>query len=139
MEYKGHYIIDECWHNTSELIEGFGNDERYWYASKEDLEALLKRVDEKTAKLNSSDIIWKDLRICFCGIEEDDYIDASFTCEFEWKELETAEEKRIRISEAKKAIDNIVAIDEQVKKEIGDKMIENEIAHLRSLGYKVTK
>ena len=140
IEYKGHKIPTKLYNTKWEVLPQFHQDDTQTISldcSK--LNDMIGIIHKKEVQLRRDNIDHKDVYLTVTGSEESDYVDAHVEVELVWIEGETKEESKARIVEAKKAIDTKVAIEEKNKKEIGDKMIESEIAHLRSLGYKVSK
>jgi len=139
IEYKGHKIPAKLYQTKWEVLPQFHQDDTQTISldcSK--LNDMIGVLREKEVQLRRNNIDFKNLYLDVTGNAESDWKDAYVEVELVWDVAETKEESEARIVEAKKKIDSAVEIEEKVKAQMA-KTVENEIAHLRSLGYKVTK
>lgn len=139
IEYKGHKIPAKLYQTKWEVLPQFHQDDTQTISldcSK--LNDMIGIIHKKEVQLKRDNIDHKDVYLAITGSEDSDYADAHVEVELMWTVAETKEESEARIVSAKKKIDSVVEIEEKVKAQM-EKSIENEIAHLRSLGYKVTK
>lgn len=139
IEYKGHKIPTKLYNTKWEVLPQFHQDDTQTISldcSK--LNDMIGIIHKKEVQLRRDNIDFKNLYLDVTGNVESDWKDAYVEVELVWEVAESEEESKARIDEAKKKIDSEVEKIDKLKAQM-EKSIENEILHLRSLGYKVTK
>lgn len=109
MFYKGKEIEDHCYVSKSEMISGLHGDDQNF--GLDEIEAWKELIIKKTEELKSSGVDFKNVKINIVG-DCYRYIQISI----KWDEMETDEEREIRINKHKARIDEQI-VDEQRKRE----------------------
>ena len=129
MIYKGKVIEDREYVGKSQMLESlYGNSQNF---TLDDIEAWKELIIKKTEELKSKGVDFKDVKLNIVGdgfhynpngADDEPYMNISI----QWKEMETDEEREIRIERKKRWIDQEIE-DEKERAEYEKQQKENEL------------